>query len=762
LRTQSFLLLSFLVGAGCSDRLGSPDVVGAVGVQLQLAPDVNIAAVSYGVTGNGVTRQATVPLAVGGATFSFVVDRLPAGDGYAISLTATSLDGHTSCSGGPTTFRVVSGTESSVLVRLQCRGDQARTGSVLVNGSLNVCPVIDVTTAVPLSVAVGGTIQLAGAATDRDGAPSALTYHWAASAGAIAEPTAARTTFTAGAPGAVTVTLTVSDGDCQDQWSLPLTVTEALPDAGADGGFKDQRPNILLIVADDLGYSDLGAFGGEIKTPNLDTLAAEGRILADHHTGATCAPTRSMLISGTDHHLVGLGAMGAVGAQVGEPGYENFLNDKALSVAELLHDGGYHTYIAGKWHLGSADNQTPRNWGYESSYVLLGGVSTHFAELSTPPTLAQQRAYRENGAYVTPPADFYSTNFYTDKLISYVDAHRGDGKPFYAFAAYTSPHWPMQAPDDFRDRYRGRYDEGWDVIRARRIARQKQLGIIPQDFTPYPTLPARPSLPAWADLTAAQRADYARRMEIYAAMVENLDYNIGRLFQYLKRTGQYENTFIFFQADNGPEGANMDNKAANNSPDNLGKAGSYVSYQARWAEVSSAPFRLWKQFASEGGVSAPAIARLPGDHAGHPKFASLTHVTDLAPTFLELAGVADPGTQYKGRTVHPITGTSILPALDGRSSSVRSPGAVLADELFGNRYVIRDNWKLLWLGPSAPLGTSDWSLHDLSTDRGESIDVSGAHPEIRSSLVEEWNRYVVKNGVIVVVGGYGGFQEPTQ
>jgi arylsulfatase A-like enzyme len=726
-------------------------------VALQLAPDVNLASVSYGVTGNGSTRQGTVPVPAGGAAFSFVVDRLPSGDGYAVSLTATSVDGHTTCSGGPTPFQVVAGAESSVLVRLQCRGDQARTGSVLVNGSLNLCPVIDTATAVPLSAPTGGTIQLAGAASDRDAAPSALTYHWTATAGAIADPSAASTTFTAATAGAVTVTLTVSDGDCQDQWSLPLTVTDAPADGGADAGFNDKRPNILLIVADDLGYSDLGAFGGEIKTPNLDTLASEGRILADHHTGATCAPTRSMLLSGTDHHLVGLGAMGAVGPQVGEPGYENFLNNNALSVADLLQDGGYHTYIAGKWHLGSAADQSPKSRGYESSYVLLGGVSTHFAELSNPPTIPQQQAYRENGAFVTPPADFYSTNFYTDKLISYIEAHRGDGKPFYAFAAYTSPHWPMQAPDDFRDRYRGRYDEGWDVIRARRIARQKQLGLVPQDFTPYPSLPTRPALPAWAALTPDQRANYARRMEIYAAMVENLDYNIGRLFQYLKQTGQYDNTFIFFQADNGPEGANTDNPAANNSPDNLGKAGSYVSYGARWAEVSSAPFRLWKQFASEGGVSAPAIARLPGDHAGHPRFTGLTHVTDLAPTFLELAGVADPGTQYRGRTVHPITGSSILPALDGRATTVRPPGAVLADELFGNRYVIRDNWKLLWLGPNAPLGTSDWSLHDLSLDRGETTDVSAAHPDIRSGLLDEWNKYVTKNGVIVVVGGYGGF-----
>jgi arylsulfatase A-like enzyme len=748
--SSTFSLVFLTVAAGCSEAQPPAAEAGNIGVELQLAPEVSVDSVSYGITGNGLDRHASVAVPGPGATFAFVVDRIPAGQGYLLGLNATSSDGHVACSGGPTSFNVVAGAETSVLVRLQCRSDRRRTGSVLVNGALNQCPLIESATALPLTVPVGGTVQLAGAASDADHGPAALTYHWVASGGVIAEPSAATTSFTGGNPGAVTVTLTVSDGDCQEQWSLPLVVTAA---PAADAGASDRRPNILLIVADDLGYSDLGAFGGEISTPNLNTLASEGRLLTDHHSGATCAPTRSMLISGTDHHLVGLGTMGVgSGEQRGQPGYEGFLNDKALSIPELLRDAGYHTYIAGKWHLGSADDQTPKDRGYESSYVLLGGVSTHFAELSNPPTLAQQRNYRENGAYVTPPADFYSTNFYTDRLISYIDAHRGDGRPFYAFAAYTSPHWPMQAPDDFRDRYRGRYDEGYTVIRERRLARQKQLGIIPQSFVANPLLPASTALPTWSDLTPTQRAYEARRMELYAAMVENLDANIGRLIQYLKRTGQYENTFIFFQSDNGPEGSNVDSATANNTLENLGKPGSYIGYRARWAEVSATPFRLWKQYATEGGVSVPAIARLPGDHRSRATFAGLTHVTDVAPTFLELAGIANPGTQYRGRTVHPISGTSLLPALEERSASVRGPTDTLADELFGHRYVIRDNWKLLWLGP--PYGPSDWTLYDRSSDRAEINDLSAAQPAVKSALLDAWQSYAQKNGVILVPGGF--------
>jgi arylsulfatase A-like enzyme len=535
--------------------------------------------------------------------------------------------------------------------------------------------------------------------------------------------------------------------------SLP---TEA--DASADASQPiAKRPNILLIVADDLGYSDIAAFGGEISTPNLDKLAATGRVLTDHHSGFTCAPTRSMLISGTDHHLVGLGRMGAgAGEQAGKPGYEGVLNERALSIAELLRDGGYHTYISGKWHLGSGDTQSPLQRGYESSYVLLGGVSTHFAELSTPPTQPQERAYREDGAYVTPPTDFYSTDFYTDKLISYIDAHRGDGKPFYAFAAYTSPHWPMQAPAAFLDRYKGKYDAGYGAIRAARFAKQKQLGIVPQDAVANPLLPVTEELPGWDELSADQKAYEARRMEIYAAMVENLDWNIGRLIQHLKDVGEYDNTFIWFQSDNGAEGSKVDREAAANTLENLGKAGSYIGVGARWAEVSATPFRLWKAYAAEGGHSVPAIAHLPKQAEALARFDGLTHLTDLAPTFLELAGVADPGSSYKGRSVHPITGKSLLPVLDGRATRVRTDQDVLADEQNTHRYVIRGRWKLLWLGPPYGLTPSAWQLYDLQTDRAEINDLSLQHPDIVTALTSEWQSYVQRAGVVLGAPNTGG------
>jgi arylsulfatase A-like enzyme len=516
---------------------------------------------------------------------------------------------------------------------------------------------------------------------------------------------------------------------------------------GPQHGRPQSRPNILVIVADDLGYSDIGAFGGEIHTPNLDGLAQDGKLLTHYYTASACAPTRAGLISGTDHHLVGLGTMiGLEPHQVGQPGYEGFLNQSALSFAELLRDSGYHTYIAGKWHLGNTEAQSPAGWGFESSFVLTGGASTHFAP--SPPLPAESSGYRENGKPVAIPDDFYSTDFYTDKLLGYIEAQRHDGKPFLALATYTSPHWPLQAPADFLDRYRGQYNQGYGPIRAQRIRRQKRLGIIPYAFEPSPSREATPDNPRWEELTPEQRRFEARRMEIYAAMVENLDFNIGRILSYLKRTGAYDDTFIFFQSDNGAEAVQREAAATDdNSYENLGRRGSYVYYGRRWAEVSATPFRQWKVHATEGGVSVPAIARLPRQRGNHTAFEGIAHVTDLAPTFLELAGVADPGSSYRGRAVHPITGHSLLPALERRTRSVRARDEPLVDELFGRRYVRKGRWKLTWL--DVPYGNNDWALFDIQRDRGETTDLALAYPEIVADLVADWEAYAEANGVVL-------------
>ncbi|BCL76642.1 arylsulfatase [Jeongeupia sp. HS-3] len=514
----------------------------------------------------------------------------------------------------------------------------------------------------------------------------------------------------------------------------------------------DTRPNIVVILADDLGYSDLGAFGGEISTPNLDALVGDGRILTDFHSAATCSPTRSMLMSGTTHHLAGLGSMAEALApyQQGKPGYEGYLNDNSLSIASLLKDAGYHTYMAGKWHLGLDEAHSAKARGFESSYTLLQGGGSHFAAVAGKAQTYDAVTYRENGAVVQVPANFFSTDFYTDKLIAYIDQNKADGKPFFAYAAYTAPHWPLQAPAEFIDRYKGKYDAGYEAIRLARIAKQKALGVIPADFEPSPLLPATTANPLWSQLSAEQKQSEARKMEVYAAMVENLDWNIGRLIARLKQTGKYDNTFVFFMSDNGAEGSNgifANNASTDNSLGNYGKTLSNIQYGKRWAEVGATPFRLWKGNSTEGGVSVPAIARLPKQTGGQPAFSRVGTVRDIAPTLLELAQAKDPGASYQGKAVNPITGKSLLPALQNRAAAVHAADEVIADELFGHAYVRRDNWKLLW--SEKPLGPGAWQLYDLARDRAETYDLAASRPDIVNALKGEWKNYVGKNGVIL-------------
>ncbi|MDR5769736.1 arylsulfatase [Caballeronia sp. LZ008] len=588
-----------------------------------------------------------------------------------------------------------------------------------------------------------------------------------------------------------------------------------------------KRPNILYIMADDLGYSDIHAFGGEINTPNLDALVASGRILTNHHTGTVCAITRAMLISGTDHHLVGEGTMGTpTDERKGLPGYEGYLNDRALSVAQLLKDGGYHTYMAGKWHIGSGivgsttgGGQTPDQWGFEHSYALLGGAATnHFAHEP-----AGSKNYTEDGQYVQPgqpgqpggaggsPSVFYSTDFYTQRLISYIDSNKGDGKPFFAYAAYTSPHWPLQVPEPYLHNYAGKYDAGYDVIRNARIARQKALGIIPADFNPYQgapeTLTSSPATAnngsadakyisavhnaaqgysdygpgtvnkSWNSLSAAEKKAQARYMEIYAGMVENLDHNIGLLIQHLKDIGEYDNTFILFQSDNGAEGWPIDSGADPTATDTANASDAVYStlgtdngqqnarrlqYGLRWAEVSATPFRLTKGYAGEGGVSTPLIAHLPGQTAQLPTLRAFTHVTDNTATFLAVAQITPP-TQpapasintltgvdsnkgkvvYNNRYVYPVTGQSLLPILKG-DGTAEVHTAAFGDEAYGRGYLRSSDgrWKALWTEP--PTGPVDghWQLFDLQADRGENNDVSAQNPSVIDSLVQQWNSYM--------------------
>lgn len=525
------------------------------------------------------------------------------------------------------------------------------------------------------------------------------------------------------------------------------------------------RPNILFIMADDLGYSDLGAFGSEIRTPNIDGLAKQGRIYTNMYATPLCAITRAELLSGTDHHLVGLGTMlPPKGKQVGAPGYEGHLTDRALSIAEVLRDSGYHTYMAGKWHLGTEAEHSPKARGFESSYALLPGGGDHF--LASPEKLSDTEKrtllYRDNGELVQPPRDYYSTDFFTDRLIADIDRNRNDGKPFFAYAAYTSPHWPLQAPDKFIEQQRGKYDAGYEVIKERRLERQRQLGIISAQMKPAGSVPSAiaeastlkmKSLPdvalkQWSELDAPTRKREARRMEIYAAMVENLDWNVGRLIAHLKERNEYDNTLIIFMSDNGAAPAGMTTRepaAIDNSFDNLGRRDSYVTFTPRWAEVSTAPLSLWKGTLAEGGIAVPFIVHMPGQTEARPLSRATIAVKDLAPTFAQFARVDNPGKRYKGRDVSPWTGKSLLPLLDGSASQAHAADEVFADET-DFEYIIRQgDWKAVWFDP--PRGNGALKLYDIRNDRAETTDVAAQKPAIVKSMAKLYADYAQRVGV---------------
>ncbi len=509
---------------------------------------------------------------------------------------------------------------------------------------------------------------------------------------------------------------------------------------------QDTRPNILLIVADDAGIADIGSFGGEINTPNIDALASVGVRFTQFGVSATCSPSRSMLLSGTDSHIAGLGNMAEFTApnQKGKPGYEGYLNDRVVSVSSLLKDAGYNTYMAGKWHMGEEPEHWPAARGFMRDLALIPGGGSHVDDMWG--LKGERQLYTQNGKVLEALRPrFHSSEDYTAAIINNIEENRSDGKPFFGYLALQAPHDPFQLPDDWLDRYRGRYDQGYDATRAARIKRMKTLGIIGPNATVFPRLP---SIPAWTDLSAEDQRQAARKMELYAAMVGHMDANIGKLTAYLKDKELYDNTLIIFLSDNGPEGNSWDVGPPwdNSKFEDWGKKGTFIQYGAAWAQVSAGPYRMFKGFLSEGGIRVPLIISGPSVAGSGRISDAFAHIMDIPATILDAASVSHP-TIYEGRAVEPLQGLSLAPILNGTRNAVRDPSNWVGWELFGNRAIREDNWKLLWL--CKPFGISDWQLYDLKTDPAEVNDLAAVQPEVRDRLVDHWRAYAAQNNVIL-------------
>lgn len=523
-----------------------------------------------------------------------------------------------------------------------------------------------------------------------------------------------------------------------------------------------ERPNIVIILADDMGFSDQAMFGGEIRTPHLDALAMAGARFTSFYTHASCSPTRSMLLSGVDTHLNGLGNMDEWTApnQRGVAGYEGYLNDQVVTVPQLLKDSGYHTYMVGKWHMGKAPDKIPAARGFERDFSLLNGAGSYW-DMTNFTMTTPTSTFTEDGRYLRElPKDYYATRTYTDKMIGFIEASRGDGKPFFAFLSHQAPHDPYHLPREWRDRHVGEYDRGWDAVRAERLQRQIELGIMPEDtglaermwFIPDPVV-----------LAPAARAITGRKMELYAGMVENLDFHVGRLVDYLKRAGEYENTIFIVFGDNGAEGNDLFASIAGTPgtrdflyaaikwsqthPKAWGDPGSFVGYGPMWAQVSMTPFSQYKGWLAEGGirnaltVSGPAVHLPPGSING-----STLHVADIMPTLLEIAGVDYPE-EDEGRRLPPLMGKSWMPLLTAQRDSIRTDDDVLAWELFGNRAVRQGDWKIRWL--ARPFGAGAWELFNLASDPVERHDVAAEQPDRLEALIAKWDEYVLANNVIL-------------
>lgn len=534
-----------------------------------------------------------------------------------------------------------------------------------------------------------------------------------------------------------------------------------------------ERPNILLIIADDVGMAELGAFGGEIPTPHLDALAYGGIRLSAFHMASACSPTRAMLFSGVDSHLAGLGNMAEEMApnQKGQPGYEGHMNLRVAALPALLRDAGYRTYFSGKWHLGDTPQTVPSARGFDRAFSLLSGGAHHYADMKPAyaPTPDAKAPFMEDGVWLTalPENYLYSSQFLVDKLIEYLD----DGEetrrdaPFFAVLSFMAPHWPLQAPDGAVRRHRGKYGQGYEVVARERHARQMQLGIIPPG-TPMTQMP--PKGRPWRQLTPKQRRFEIRAMEIYAAMIAEMDHHTGRLLAHLRGIGKFDDTVVIFISDNGAEGHDLEetwpadlfpeiraviDASHDFSYENMGKPNSYTFYGPNWAWAGAPALRGHKGFFNEGGMRSPAFVYQQGRFAQGRVHPGQFHITDLAPTILEIAGIAHPGTSYRGRKVFPLRGRSMLPYLEAQEPTL--PGVRLEiGELMGKRYVMRYPWKILHQPP--PHGTGDWQLFHLQRDLAESTDLAAEHPELVRELVDEWDTYVADKGVILPdwVSGY--------
>jgi len=559
------------------------------------------------------------------------------------------------------------------------------------------------------------------------------------------------------------------------------TIGESRPSWPAEPTAPEGSPNVIIMLVDDMGYADIAPFGSEIDTPNLERLAERGVRLTNYHTTSVCSPARAALLTGLNPHRAGFSSV--AGFDPGFPGSAFEIADDVLTLPEVLRGSGYSTFMVGKWHLsrGSAtgDAAAKKSWplqrGFDRYYGCLEGFT---------PFMAPNRLIRDNSPIEVEryPDDYYLTDDLTDEAIGMIRSLRAHDakKPFFLYFAHHAMHAPFAAKPEDIAKYRGRYDEGWDAVRAERFERQKDIGVVEEGTR----LPARNwegpanDVPPWDELPVEEQRKTARIMEVYAAMLDNLDQNLGRLLDTLEEYGELDNTIIVFTSDNGgandggrtgtrsylanfmsfmgplPEGWDADSDL---DLDLIGGPRAMVQYPRGWAMASNTPFRLYKGSTFAGGVRTPMIVHWPehlkrdaGDDGFRRQYA---YVSDIAPTILDALGIEAPGTR-QGRPAKEMDGQSFFPLLgDAGHPGVRTEQY---SEWNGNRGMYRDGWKALTLHRrGTPYEDSEWQLYDVRNDPTEIDDISADHPELLRELADAWEREAWRNTVFPLEDGKG-------
>ena len=537
-------------------------------------------------------------------------------------------------------------------------------------------------------------------------------------------------------------------------------VWAGLSSPGALAASPEPRPpNIVILVADDWGFTDVGAFGGEIPTPHLDALAARGMRFSNFHVSGSCSPTRSMLLTGVDNHLAGVGNLreSMPHQHAGKPGYLGSLNRNVVTVAELLRDRGYRTYVTGKWNVGNEPHNLPPQRGFDRSLIQGDTGSDNWNPSQRYLGLTDQVYWFEDGREARMPERFYSSEFFVDKMIGYLKEDAAQAKPFFAYVGFQANHIPLQAPRAFIDQHRGKYDAGWAALRQARRDRSAALGVIPANAPMQGVSDA----PDWASLNESTRRYEARRMEVYAGMAQAMDHHVGRLIAHLRDIGELERTVFVFLSDNGAEASDpFDSlisrlwlRASYRSDlDAMGDPGAYAVIGPNWARAVASPLSSYKFFAGEGGVRVPLIvAGVPGTAPGaiHSGFA---HVTDIVPTLLSLSGAQPAPPSIEGRRIEPPSGVSLLPVILGQQTRVRPADAAVGHELSGNAAMYRGELKLVRNLP--PLGDGQWRLFDIVRDPGETQDLSAARADEFQALQQLYLQWEQVHGVLPMPAGY--------